>query len=83
MSSREQGLEVKKCLKISNTILLVGVEHHVFEVELMGMDADLRLFGQMGSLMRGRRLRFALILKGSNIMPCTFKQCLLYPETQK
>jgi hypothetical protein len=51
-----------------------GVEHPVFELELMGRDADLRLFGQMGSLPRGRRLRFVLILKGPNNIPCTFKQ---------
>jgi hypothetical protein len=31
----------------------VGVEHHVFELDLMGRDADLWLLVQMGILLRG------------------------------
>jgi hypothetical protein len=46
-------------ISLSTQDLVGGGGHDVFELELIGRDADLRLFGRMGSLTRGQRLRFA------------------------
>jgi hypothetical protein len=54
----------------------LGVEHCWFSIVLWlwqkGRDAVFRLFKQMGSLLRGRLLRFASLWRNLIQIPCTF-----------